>query len=104
MAELGCTIRNRRYVFRDLKDLMAKATPLRSGDVLAGVAPRKHRKSALPPRWCWPMCRFGDFWMNRSFRTKQDEVTRLIVDDHNAAAFARGGSDGRAISRMAARV
>src|SRR5690349_4738588 len=38
MAELGCTIRNRRHDFRDLKDLMAKATPLRSGDVLAGVA------------------------------------------------------------------
>jgi ethanolamine ammonia-lyase large subunit len=27
-----------RYVFRDLKELMAKATPLRSGDQLAGVA------------------------------------------------------------------
>src|SRR5207249_6282425 len=37
-AMYGATIGNRRYVFADLKTLMAKASPLRSGDQLAGVA------------------------------------------------------------------
>jgi ethanolamine ammonia-lyase large subunit len=32
------TLRGTRYVFPDLKSLMAKASPLRSGDCLAGVA------------------------------------------------------------------
>ncbi len=32
------TIGNTRYVFSDLRELLAKATPLRSGDVLAGLA------------------------------------------------------------------
>ena len=31
-------VRGTRYVFPDLKSLMAKATPLRSGDCLAGLA------------------------------------------------------------------
>jgi ethanolamine ammonia-lyase large subunit len=34
----GATIGTRRYAFGDLKTLLAKATPLRSGDQLAGVA------------------------------------------------------------------
>ena len=32
------TLAYKRYAFADLRDLLAKATPLRSGDVLAGVA------------------------------------------------------------------
>ena len=34
----GATLGAERYVFSDLKTLMAKATPLRSGDQLAGLA------------------------------------------------------------------
>ena len=32
------TVAGTRYVFPDLKTLLARATPLRSGDMLAGVA------------------------------------------------------------------
>ena len=32
------TIGNRTYSFADLRELLAKATPLRSGDVLASIA------------------------------------------------------------------
>jgi ethanolamine ammonia-lyase large subunit len=35
---LAHTVGNTRYAFADLRDLLAKATPLRSGDVLAGLA------------------------------------------------------------------
>ena len=34
----SATIGQRRYTFPDLKALLAKATPLRSGDQLAGLA------------------------------------------------------------------
>ena len=49
-------IGSRSYVFDDLRDLMAKATPLRSGDVLAGIAARLLRRTS-PPRWRSPTCR-----------------------------------------------
>ncbi len=35
----GATLNGRRHAFADLREVMAKATPHRSGDVLAGVAP-----------------------------------------------------------------
>ena len=38
MTEYAHTLGSLVYRFRDLKDLLAKATPLRSGDMLAGVA------------------------------------------------------------------
>jgi len=37
------------YHFADLKDLLAKATPLRSGDVLAGVAAESARGRVAAP-------------------------------------------------------
>ena len=38
MAPWTCTIGGQRHSFADLRELMAKATPRRSGDELAGVA------------------------------------------------------------------
>jgi len=77
----------RTYGFRDLKDLMAKATPARSGDFLAGVAADSAQEriaaqmalADLPLRFILdhPLVPYED-----------DEVTRLIVDGHNAAAHA----------------
>ena len=54
------TIGQRTYVFDDLKTLLARATPLRSGDVLAGVAAATYeeRVAASTP---WPMCRCALF-------------------------------------------
>ncbi|RZL04141.1 MAG: ethanolamine ammonia-lyase subunit EutB [Rubrivivax sp.] len=73
--------------FRDLKDLMAKATPLRSGDVLAGVAAgtaqeRVHAQMALADL---PLRTF----LNEALVPyEDDEVTRLVMDTHDAVAFA----------------
>ena len=39
----------RTYGFRDLKDLLAKATPMRSGDLLAGVAAASAEPAKLGP-------------------------------------------------------
>src|ERR1700676_4109284 len=81
------TIGTTRYTFATLADLLAKATPLRSGDVLAGVAAEspQQRVAAQFALADLPLQRFLD---EQVVPYEQDEVTRLIVDRHNAEAFA----------------
>jgi len=77
----------RTYLFFDLKDLMAKAAPARSGDVLAGVAARsaEERVAAQMTLADLPLA----FFLNHLVVPYEtDEVTRLIIDEHDAAAFA----------------
>jgi ethanolamine ammonia-lyase large subunit len=73
--------------FDDLKDLLAKATPLRSGDALAGVAATsaEQRMAARMALAELPLKRFLD---EAIVPYEEDEVTRLIVDTHDKAAFA----------------
>ncbi|WP_373996724.1 ethanolamine ammonia-lyase subunit EutB [Duganella sp. 1224] len=78
---------SKTYLFRDLKDLMAKATPARSGDHLAGVAAgsAEERVAAQMALAELPLTVF----LNEALVPYEaDEVTRLIVDTHDAAAFA----------------
>jgi ethanolamine ammonia-lyase large subunit len=78
---------NQRYHFDDLKDLLAKASPARSGDDLAGISAgsmeervaAKMRLADLP---------LATFLEEQLIPYETDEVTRLIVDTHNAEAFA----------------
>jgi ethanolamine ammonia-lyase large subunit len=83
-ATLGST----RYTFRDLKELMAKASPLRSGDQLAGIAAAtgEERVAAQIALADLPLTTFLN---EQVVPYESDEVTRLIVDGHDAAAFAR---------------
>jgi ethanolamine ammonia-lyase large subunit len=81
------TIGGTRYVFPDLCTLLARATPFRSGDALAGLAAATaaERVAAqmaladLPLRTLLAQPVIPD---------EDDEVTRLILDTHDAAAFA----------------
>jgi ethanolamine ammonia-lyase large subunit len=75
------------YSFKDLKDLMAKATPARSGDDLAGISARsmEERVAAKMVLANLPLKTFLD---EPLIPYEKDEVTRLILDTHNAAAFA----------------
>jgi ethanolamine ammonia-lyase large subunit len=77
----------RTYVFDDLKALMAKATPLRAGDCLAGVAAAsaEERVAAQMALAALPLTTFLD---EALVPYETDEVTRLIIDTHDAAAFA----------------
>ena len=77
----------RNHVFRDLRDLLAKASPLRSGDQLAGVAAasREERAAAKLALAELPLTVFLEQTL---IPYEADEVTRLIVDSHDAAAFA----------------
>ena len=81
------SVGSRTYGFRDLKDLMAKATPERSGDRLAGVAAAnaEERVAAQMALCALPLSTF----LNEALVPyEDDEVTRLIIDTHDAAAFA----------------
>ena len=73
--------------FADLRELMAKATPLRSGDQLAGLAAQT-AVERMAARMCLaelPLRRFLD---EALVPYESDEVTRLIIDSHDAVAFA----------------
>jgi ethanolamine ammonia-lyase large subunit len=86
MNHFSHTIGTRTYGFRDLKDLMAKATPARSGDYLAGVAASsaEERVAAQMTLAALPL---GIFLQEVVIPYESDEVTRLIIDSHDAQAF-----------------
>lgn len=75
------------HSFKSLKELMAKASPLRSGDVLAGIAAANYEER-VAAQICLadvPLQRFID---DPLIPYEEDEVTRLIIDSHNREAFA----------------
>ncbi|HSI39810.1 MAG TPA: ethanolamine ammonia-lyase subunit EutB [Xanthobacteraceae bacterium] len=74
------------YVFADLKDLMAKATPLRSGDMLAGIAAGSAEEN-VAARMCLAEVPLSTFLNEALVPYEDDEVTRLIIDTHDAVAF-----------------
>ena len=75
------------YQFSDLKTVMAKASPLRSGDCLSGVAAlsNEERVAAALVLADLPLKRFLE---EQLIAYEDDEVTRVILDDHQANAFA----------------
>jgi len=81
------TIKYQTYQFADLKTLMAKATLKRSGDELAGVAANsaEERVAAQMALADVPLKVF----LNEALVPyEKDEVTRLIIDTHDLAAFS----------------
>ena len=84
---LSHTIGNVVHRFADLRELMARATPFRSGDALAGIAASsaEERVAAQYALADLPLKYFLDHLL---IPYEADEVTRLIVDTHDAAAFA----------------
>jgi ethanolamine ammonia-lyase large subunit len=81
------TIGGQAWIFRDLKDLLAKASPPRSGDLLAGVAAASHAER-MAARMCLAELPLATFLNECVIPYEGDEVTRLIVDTHDAQAFA----------------
>ena len=73
--------------FADLRTLLARATPHRSGDALAGLAAEsaEQRVAAQLALADLPLRRLLD---DPVVPYESDEVTRLICDTHDAAAFA----------------
>ena len=75
------------YTFDDLKMLMAKASPPRSGDVLAGVAARSAAECAAA-KMALAEVPLKRFLTELVIPYEIDDVTRLIIDTHDANAFA----------------
>jgi ethanolamine ammonia-lyase large subunit len=81
------TVGAQRYHFSDLRELMAKATPERSGDQLAGIAAGSaaERVAAREALADLPL---AALLQQPLVPYETDAVTRLIIDTHDAAAFA----------------
>jgi len=77
----------RTYRFRDLAELMARATPARSGDRLAGVIARSAEERAVA-QMALADVPLKNFLNEALVPYEQDEVTRLVIDDHDTLAFA----------------
>jgi ethanolamine ammonia-lyase large subunit len=81
------TVGGNVHRFEDLRDLLAKASPARSGDCLAGIAARSPVERAAA-RHCLADLPLRVFLDEALVPYERDEVTRLILDAHDAAAFA----------------
>ncbi|QEL54352.1 ethanolamine ammonia-lyase subunit EutB [Chromobacterium paludis] len=81
------TIGPRRYRFDDLKTLMARASPLRSGDQLAGLAAAS-AEERVAAQMCLADLPLTIFLNQALIPYEEDEVTRQILDSHDAAAFS----------------
>src|ERR1700709_2366661 len=81
------TLGRKVYTFPDLKSLLAQATPARSGDELAGIAASgpAERVAAHMALADLPL---STFLQEPVIPCEADEVTRLIMDRHDARAFA----------------
>ncbi len=87
MSGFQHTAGGQRWHFTDLKDLLAKATPARSGDRLAGVAADSDRQR-VAAQMALAELPLRHFLSESVIAYEDDEVTRLIVDSHDAQAFA----------------
>jgi ethanolamine ammonia-lyase large subunit len=87
MARYAHTVANQHYGFSSLADVMAKATPARSGDFLAGIAAGDdtERVAAQMALADLPL---RTFLSEVVVPYETDAVTRLIIDDHDDEAFA----------------
>ena len=77
---------NRIYNFKNLADLMAKATPKRSGDLLAGVSAHSSQERVVAQMRLSEVP-LKTFLNEMLIPYEDDEITRLIIDEHDAEAF-----------------
>jgi ethanolamine ammonia-lyase large subunit len=76
-----------RHVFADLKALLACASPMRSGDALAGVAAESEAQR-MAARLALADVPLSEFLQDALIDPRDDEVSQLILDQHDQSAFA----------------
>jgi ethanolamine ammonia-lyase large subunit len=91
MATFSHAVGTQTYRFDSLKEVMAKASPARSGDFLAGVAAQNdgERVAAQMALADIPLTHFLH---EALIPYETDEVTRLIIDSHDAAGLLPGSA------------
>ena len=87
MARWSCNVGGRAHAFGSLRELMAKASPRRSGDELAGIAAQSNEER-IAAQHCLADVDLKLFLDEPLVPYADDEVTRLIVDTHDAKAFS----------------
>ncbi len=80
------TIGQHNYIFKDLKDLMAKASPTRSGDYLAGLG-AMNAQERVAAQMALADVPLKTFLNDLVVPYESDEITRLIIDNHDMQAF-----------------
>jgi ethanolamine ammonia-lyase large subunit len=80
------TLGTTTFRFPDLRTLMARATPARAGDCLAGVAAAS-AEERVAAQTALAEVPLRSFLEEQVVPYEQDEVTRLILDHHDARAF-----------------
>ena len=86
MTQYVATVGHNRYSFPCLAVLMAKASPLRSGDLLAGIA-ASNAQERVAAQIALADVPLKAFLAESIIPYEEDEVTRLIIDSHHAQAF-----------------
>lgn len=81
-------IGTKTYTFSSLKELLAKATPLRSADVLASIA-AENQSERVAAQMCLADLPLKVFLEEDFVAAKDDEVTRLIQKQFDAIAFQK---------------
>ncbi|HUJ17156.1 MAG TPA: ethanolamine ammonia-lyase subunit EutB [Nitrospirota bacterium] len=76
----------RSYGFADLKTVLAKASPLRSADELAGIAATSEEERAVA-QWLLADLPLTTFLAEPLIAPEEDEVSRLIEGAHDRTAF-----------------
>lgn len=84
--QTGAPFHFERFAFPDLKTLLAKASPLRSGDVLAGLAAGSDEER-VAARFALAEVPLKRFLTDALVPYESDDVTRLIMDGHDGGAF-----------------
>jgi ethanolamine ammonia-lyase large subunit len=80
-------VHNHTYQFNDLKTLMAKATPFRSGDALAGLCADSYEER-VAAQICLADLPLKTFLNEVVIPYEEDEITRLIIDTHDEKKFS----------------
>ncbi len=83
----SATVAGSRYTFPDMAALLAKASPLRSGDVLAGIAAESDQER-VAAQFALADLPLQILLEQHVVAYETDEVTRLIINTHERAAFA----------------
>jgi len=86
MHKYKYTLGNKTYTFKNLADLMAKATPKRSGDLLAGVSALSSGERVIAQMRLAEVP-LKTFLTEALIPYEEDEITRLIMDEHDEKAF-----------------
>ncbi len=83
----GAMVGTASYRFADLRELLAKASPERSGDQLAGIAAESARER-VAARFALADLPLTRFLSEAVIPYEQDQLSRLIIDGHDAAALS----------------